>query len=70
MSIRIARIAPGSAAYEGELDLRYRVLRAPLGMARGTEVGPRERRRATLVALDGEAVVGCVVLAPTAGGGS
>ncbi|PKN55232.1 MAG: GNAT family N-acetyltransferase [Deltaproteobacteria bacterium HGW-Deltaproteobacteria-14] len=48
--------------YAGERDLRWRVLRVPLGMGRGTEVNAAEERCLHLVARDGERrVVGCVI---------
>ena len=48
--------------YAGERDLRWRVLRVPLGMARGTEVNAAEERCLHLVARDGDRrVVGCVI---------
>ncbi len=50
--------------YERELELRYRVLRLPLGMARSTVVFPFEDQSLHLVACAGSEVVGCVLFHP------
>lgn len=54
--------------YPGELNLRWRVLREPLGFPRGAEVFPFEAESLHLVALDGDRVVGCVLFHPEGGG--
>ncbi|TNF33253.1 MAG: GNAT family N-acetyltransferase [Deltaproteobacteria bacterium] len=57
-------VAPdeADAGYVGERDLRWRVLRQPLGMPPGSEVNAAEARCLHLVAEDGEGqVVGCVI---------
>jgi len=70
MPERLRFIAVDDAAYAGELELRYRVLREPLGMSRTAVPFPFERESLHLVAeRDGE-VVGCVLFHPeTAAGG-
>jgi ribosomal protein S18 acetylase RimI-like enzyme len=52
---------PGDPHYASELDLRYRVLREPLGMRRDQVTFPFEDEALHLVALDGDTVVGCVL---------
>lgn len=47
--------------YAGELDLRYRVLRAPLGLGRDRVGFDGEVEALHVVATDGPAVVGCVL---------
>jgi len=47
--------------YAAELDLRYRVLRAPLGMGRSQVGFAGEERALHVVAEDDGAVVGCVL---------
>jgi len=47
-----------------ELDLRWRVLRAPLGHPFGATRFPFEEESLHLVALDGGRVVGCVLFYP------
>ncbi len=48
--------------YEGELDLRFRVLREPLGMARDTVRFERDPECLHLVAVNADGtVVGCVL---------
>ena len=53
--------------YAGEVDLRYRVLRAPLGMARGAVGFPGELDALHLVAVEGGEVRGCVLFDFTSG---
>jgi ribosomal protein S18 acetylase RimI-like enzyme len=62
MELRLIEV--GSAAHAHELALRYRVLRAPLGMAEGSEWYEHEAACVHLVALEGERVVGCVLFHP------
>jgi predicted N-acetyltransferase YhbS len=47
--------------YPQELELRYRVLREPLGQSRAEVLFPFERESLHLLALDDTAVVGCVL---------
>ena len=54
--------------YEAALDLRYEVLRAPLGMARDTLPTPGERLGPHIVAVQDGAVVGSVSLRPLGAG--
>jgi predicted GNAT family N-acyltransferase len=64
MAERLRFITGDDAAYAGELELRYRVLREPLGMTRAAVPFPFERESLHLVAeRDGE-VVGCVLFHP------
>ena len=49
------------ALYASELDLRYRVLRAPLGLSRSDVGFTGEHGALHLVATEGERVVGCVL---------
>jgi ribosomal protein S18 acetylase RimI-like enzyme len=50
--------------HAAELDLRWRVLRAPLGYPREATAFPFEAESLHLLALEGEAVVGCVLFHP------
>ena len=57
-------IEPGHALYNDERDLRFRILRAPLGMPRGSEVVAHEAETWHLVALQNNTVIGCVLFHP------
>lgn len=58
-------ISTADPRYADELELRYRVLREPLGHARADVPFPFEHESLHLVALDGdESVVGCVLFHP------
>ena len=59
-------IDPSDSRYAAELDLRYRVLRAPLGLSRAQTLSPFEEQSVHLVAVDGDVVVGCVLFRPLA----
>ncbi len=60
----------GDPLGEQELDLRWRVLRAPLGHPREATVFPFEGESWHLVAIEEGKVVGCVLFHPeTAAGG-
>ena len=62
---RLRFITPDDPAYAGELEVRYRVLREPVGMARGEVAFPFERESFHLVAEEGGGrVVGCVLFHP------
>jgi predicted N-acetyltransferase YhbS len=50
--------------YAQELDLRWRVLRKPLGFAREAVAFPFEAESLHLVALDADRVVACVLFHP------
>lgn len=52
------------AAYAAELQLRYEVLRKPLGMPVGSEVNEAEAQCIHVVAECDQAVIGCVILRP------
>jgi 8-oxo-dGTP diphosphatase len=57
-------IHPGHALYPEELELRFRVLREPLGLARSEVAFPFEDQSLHLVASQGSTVVGCVLFHP------
>ena len=52
--------------YAAELDLRYRVLRAPLGLSRQQTLSPFEDGSLHMLAVDGDVVVACVLFRPLA----
>ena len=54
-------ITPDAALYAQELELRFRVLREPLGHARADVLFPFERESLHLVACADQALVGCVL---------
>jgi predicted GNAT family N-acyltransferase len=54
-------ITTNDPEYAEELDLRYRVLRAPLGMGRDAVGLGREVDSDHLIAVEGGRVVGCVL---------
>lgn len=60
-AITLQLIEPSHALYAAERDLRFRVLRAPLGFTPGSEVFPFETESLHLVAVQGCDVVGCVL---------
>ena len=64
MPLTLAFIDPDDARYAGELELRFRVLREPLGHAREEVTFPFERESLHLIALEADAVVGCVLFHP------
>ncbi len=57
-------IDPGHPLYAGELDLRFRVLREPLGFPRSAVAFPFEAQSLHLVAHEGDTVLGCVLFNP------
>jgi 8-oxo-dGTP pyrophosphatase MutT (NUDIX family)/ribosomal protein S18 acetylase RimI-like enzyme len=57
-------IHPAHALYPEELELRFRVLREPLGLPRSEVAFPFEDQSLHLVARQGGAVVGCVLFHP------
>jgi len=57
-------IHPEHALYPEELELRFRVLREPLGLPRSSVTFPFEAQSLHLVARQGSAVVGCVLFHP------
>jgi ribosomal protein S18 acetylase RimI-like enzyme len=64
-------ITPTDALYPEELELRYRVLREPLGHSRSDVLFPFEHQSLHLIALEeARSVVGCVLFhaeGPTSG---
>jgi ribosomal protein S18 acetylase RimI-like enzyme len=61
---RLTFIGTESPEYASELDLRWRMLRKPLGHGREAVAFPFEAESLHLVALDGNRVVGCVLFHP------
>ena len=57
-------IAPDDPRYPDELELRFRVLREPLGHPREAVTFPFEAGSLHLVAIDAGAVIGCVLFHP------
>ncbi|HYH95279.1 GNAT family N-acetyltransferase [Hyalangium sp.] len=57
-------IHPEHALYPEELELRFRVLREPLGLPRSAVTFPFEAQSLHLVARQAGAVVGCVLFHP------
>jgi len=62
--IALAFITPSDPRYEEELELRFRVLREPLGHPRTAVTFPFEKESLHLVATGGGRVVGCVLFHP------
>ena len=62
--MELSFITPGDLLYTQELELRFRVLREPLGHTRAAVPFPFERESLHLVARDHERVVGCVLFHP------
>ena len=64
-------IHPGHPLYAAELELRFRVLREPLGRPRESVTFPFEAQSLHLVAVeaDGASVVGCVLFHPDSAAG-
>jgi ribosomal protein S18 acetylase RimI-like enzyme len=62
--VELRWVEPSSALHQAELELRWRVLRAPLGHPREATRFHFEDESLHLVALDGEALVGCVLFHP------
>ena len=68
-SIHIKKITTDDPLYAQELDLRYRILRKPLGYSRADVIFPFENESLHFVALEGNdaddsKVVGCVLFKP------
>jgi predicted GNAT family N-acyltransferase len=57
-------ITPKDGRYALELELRFRVLREPLGFTRKDVAFPFEEESLHLVAIEGGEVVGCVLFHP------
>jgi ribosomal protein S18 acetylase RimI-like enzyme len=62
--VELRLLGTADAFQEAELDLRWRVLRAPLGHPREATRFPFEAESLHLVALEGQKVVGCVLFHP------
>ena len=62
--VALSFIQPGHPLYAGELDLRFRVLREPLGYTRAQVAFPFEADSVHLVAHQGDTVLGCVLFNP------
>jgi len=62
--MKILEITINDPLYTDERKLRVKVLREPLGMPGGTEFFPFETESRHFLAMDGEAVVGCVLFPP------
>lgn len=65
MPIDLRILEPGDALLAGERELRFRVLREPLGFSRAEVIVEGEDASLHLVALDAGRVVGCVLFTPT-----
>ncbi|MFP2933471.1 GNAT family N-acetyltransferase [Pyxidicoccus sp. 3LG] len=61
---QLSFIHPGHALYAGELELRFKVLREPLGYTRAQVAFPFEADSFHLVAHQGDTVLGCVLFNP------
>ena len=62
--VTIKYISPDDPAYRGVWDLREEVLRKPLGLSLRDEDLSGEAGEQIIAALQGDAVVGCVMLRP------
>ncbi|MDC0711193.1 GNAT family N-acetyltransferase [Stigmatella sp. ncwal1] len=63
-ALALSFISPGHPLYEEELELRFRVLREPLGFPRSAVAFPFEQESLHLVAHQGGTVAGCVLFHP------
>lgn len=63
-SLLLQLIDPSHSLYSGELELRFRVLREPLGQSRAQVLFPFEKESLHLVAVRENEVVGCLVFHP------
>ena len=64
MAATFQLIDPSHPLYSQELELRFRILREPLGHTRESVKFPFEKESLHLVALDGGEVIGCVLFNP------
>lgn len=62
--ITVETVPLGSPRYAEELELRFQILRKPLGMDRSTVGSDAEGTSLHLVAIENGKVVGCVVMTP------
>ena len=63
-SVTLRFVATNAPAIAGERELRFRVLREPLGHGRDAVAFPFDDESVHLLAFDGEEVVGCVLFHP------
>ena len=66
--MKIKCISVDDPLYQSERELRFRVLREPLGFEEGAESFDFEGESVHVVALKDEKVVGCVLFAPDGNG--
>lgn len=64
LNLELDFITPEHPLYAAELELRFQVLRAPLGQRREDVLFPFEAGSFHLVARDGSQLVGCVLFHP------
>lgn len=64
MSVTLRFVAPDDPLVAGELELRFRVLRDPLGLGPDDVRFPFEHESLHLLAVDAGEVVGCVLFHP------
>jgi predicted N-acetyltransferase YhbS len=62
--MEFAFITPEDARYADELELRFRVLREPIGQPRTAVAFPFEKESLHLIAVDDGRVIGCVLFHP------
>jgi predicted GNAT family N-acyltransferase len=62
--MQLELITPDHPLYAEELELRYRVLRAPLGHSRAEVPFPFEHESLHLIMREAEVVTGCVLFHP------
>lgn len=62
MKIEIKQIAFGGAEHKKEIELRYKVLRQPLGLNYTQEQLDAEKDESHFAAFDGEILVGCLLM--------
>ncbi|MCK9211945.1 MAG: GNAT family N-acetyltransferase [Ignavibacteriaceae bacterium] len=62
MKIEIKHIAFGGAEHKKEIDLRYKVLRQPLGLNYTQEQLDAEKDEFHFAAFDGEKLAGCLLM--------
>lgn len=62
MNIEIRQIAFGGEEHKKEIELRYKVLRQPLGLNYAQEQLDAEKDESHFAAFDGEKLVGCLLM--------
>lgn len=67
--MELRTIAPEGALYQSELELRFRILREPLGHDRDSVRFAFEADSVHVVAVEANTVVGCVLFQPDGQGG-